>query len=89
MRRMRHPLTGAMYDWADDDVGPVRVTDRDGRQGRFDRDGHCVEGPLFSADPELCRWIVSGGREPGGPAARSRRFSPMPPPVAPSPGQPS
>jgi hypothetical protein len=26
------------------------------------------------ADPELCRWIVSGGKHPGGAGSRSRRF---------------
>ena len=31
MRRMRHPLTGATYDWAQDGLGPVRVVDVDGR----------------------------------------------------------
>jgi hypothetical protein len=33
-----------------------------------------VLGELRVADPELCRWIESGGRKPGGAAARSRRF---------------
>lgn len=75
MRRMRHPLTGATYEWADDGIGPVQVTDNEGLQGRFDRDGNCVQGPMYAADPELCRWIVSGGSDPGGAAARSRRFS--------------
>src|SRR5260370_34622470 len=86
VRRMRHPLSGAMYELADDGFGPVRVVDRYGLEGRFNRDGHCVRGPLFGADPELCRWIVSGGREAGGGAARSRRFSPISsPPATPQP----
>jgi hypothetical protein len=52
----------------------VMVTDRSGRQGRFDRDGNWVAGDLRRADPELCRWIVSGGKQPGGAGSRSRRF---------------
>lgn len=74
MRKIRHALSGAVYEWADDDRGPVLVTDREGRQGRFDRDGYHLEGVVYSADPELCRWIASGGKDPGGAAARSRRF---------------
>ncbi len=74
MRQIQHALSGAVYEWAEDDRGPVLVTDRDGRQGRFDRAGVWVTGEVRRADPELCRWIVSGGRSPGGAAARSRRF---------------
>ncbi len=74
MRAIRHALSGALYEWAEDDLGPVLVTAQDGRQGRFDRDGRWVIGELRRADPELCRWITSGGRTAGGAAARSRRF---------------
>jgi len=74
MRKIEHALSGAVYEWADDDHGPVLVTDRRGRQGRFDRNGGWVDGELRRADPELCRWIVSGGKSPGGATARSRRF---------------
>ena len=73
MRRLSHPITGWTYEWADDGVGPVQVTDRDGVQGRFDRDGRWVAGALFVADPEMCRWIASGGSGAGA-AGRSRRF---------------
>jgi hypothetical protein len=75
MRLIRHPLTGAVYDWAEDGVGPVRVVDRYGDEGRFDRDGNRVRGTLVAVDPQLCRWIVSGGPRAGGAAGRSRRFS--------------
>ncbi len=75
MRRLSHALTGWTYEWADDGVGPVMVTDRDGVQGRFDRDGRWVTGLLFAADPEMCRWIASGGSEAGGPGGQSRRFA--------------
>ncbi len=74
MRKIQHALSGDVYEWADDDLGPVLVTDRRGRQGRFDRDGRWVIGELRCADPELCRWVASGTRTPGGAAARSRRF---------------
>ncbi len=75
MRQLQHPLTGAIYEWADDGIGPVQVTDRNGVQGRFDRDGTQVAGPLIGVDPELCRWVVSGGPTAGGAAGRSRRFA--------------
>ena len=74
MRKIQHALSGAVYEWADDDLGPVLVTDKDGRTGRFDRDGRWLLGELHRADPELCRWIGSGGRNAGGAAGRSRRF---------------
>jgi hypothetical protein len=74
MRKIQHALSGAVYEWAEDDLGPVRVTDSQGQQGRFDGDGRWVMGDLRRADPELCRWIASGGRTAGGAAARSRRF---------------
>ena len=74
VRRIQHALTGSVYEWAEDDIGPVLVTDKRGRQGRFDRNGRWVLGDLRVADPELCRWIESGGPKPGGAAARSRRF---------------
>jgi hypothetical protein len=75
MRRLSHPITGWTYEWADDGVGPVLVTDGNGVQGHFDRDGVVVAGALFGADPEMCRWIASGGAEAGGAGGRSRRFA--------------
>ena len=74
MRKIQHALSGAVYEWAEDDLGPVLVTDKSGAQGRFDHSGRWVHGDLRRADPELCRWIASGGRDPGGAAGRSRRF---------------
>lgn len=74
MRRLSHPITGWIYEWAGDGVGPVQVTDRDGREGRFDRDGTWIAGTVHAVDPEMCRWIASGGAAPGGAAGRSRRF---------------
>ena len=74
MRKIQHALSRSDYEWAPDDRGPVMVTERDGREGRFDRDGRWVAGDIRSADPELCRWIASGGKTSGGAAGRSRRF---------------
>jgi hypothetical protein len=74
LRKIQHALSGAVYEWSEDDVGPVLVTDRSGVSGRFDRDGGWIAGQLRTADPELCRWVTSGGRTAGGPGARSRRF---------------
>ena len=74
MRKIEHALSGAVYEWAEDDIGPVLVTDRAGAEGRFDRNGTWILGELRRADPELCRWIASGGRSAGGAEARSRRF---------------
>ena len=49
MRRIQHALSGAVYEWAEDDIGPVQVTDKRGRQGRFDRNGRWVTGSSFPA----------------------------------------
>ncbi len=74
MRQIQHALSRAVYEWAEDDIGPVLVTDKSGRQGRFDRDGRWIMGEVYSADPELCRWVASGGPTAGGPGSRNRRF---------------
>ena len=75
MRRLRHPLSGSAYDWAEDGVGPIRVRKRDGSEARFDRDGNWVEGTRMSADPEMCRWVFSGGAEAPDPSTLSRRYA--------------
>ena len=74
MRKIEHALSGSVYEWADDDRGPILVTDSHGKQGRFDGNGRWVAGHIRRADPEMCRWIFSGGKAPGGATARSRRF---------------
>jgi hypothetical protein len=74
MRKIEHALTGVLYEWAEDDHGPILATDKEGRQGRFDQNGRWLAGELRRADPEICRWIFSGGKHPGGAAGRSRRF---------------
>lgn len=57
MSGLKHPLSGAVYDIAED--GTVIVTSED-TWGRFDRDGVWVEGALRSADPQMCNWLASG-----------------------------
>ena len=74
MRRIQHALSGAVYEWAEDDIGPVQVTDKRGRQGRFDRNGRWVLVSFASPTPSCAAGSRAGGRKPGGAAARSRRF---------------
>jgi hypothetical protein len=62
MSKMRHPLTGALYERRDD--GLVRVEDRDGKVGLFHADGRWAEGELRFADPHVCDYV--GGRRPTG-----------------------
>ena len=75
MRRLRHPLSGSTYEWAEDGVGPILVRKRDGSEARFDRDGNWVAGVRTSADPEMCRWVFSGGAQAPDPSAHSRRYA--------------
>jgi hypothetical protein len=60
VRKHRHALSGAIYEYADDGVGPVLVS-KDGVSGLFTADGVWVRGEMRSADPQMCRWIASGG----------------------------
>jgi len=57
VRRLRHPLSGAIYEL--DPNGNVMVT-QSGMVGVFTRNGEWLAGELRQADPELCRWIKSG-----------------------------
>lgn len=75
MRRLRHPLSGSTYEWADDGVGPILVRKRDGSEARFDLDGTWVAGVQMTADPEFCRWIHSGGDQRPDPSVHSRRYA--------------
>jgi hypothetical protein len=76
MRACRHPLSGSIYEYADDGVGPVLVTKDGGASGRFTSDGVWVSGDVRSADPEMCRWIASGGPERPAGLGSSRRYAP-------------
>ena len=54
MPKMRHPLSGVIYDVAHD--GTI-VLEKDGRTGRFTTQGLYLEGDIKTADPQLCGWI--------------------------------
>jgi hypothetical protein len=54
MPKIRHPLSGVVYDIADD--GTI-VLEKDGRTGRFTTQGAYLEGDIKTADPQLCGWI--------------------------------
>jgi nitrite reductase/ring-hydroxylating ferredoxin subunit len=58
-RRLRHPLSGAVYERCDD--GYVHVTTVDGRTGRFDEAGVRIDGDIGQVDPNMCDWI--GGKQ--------------------------
>ena len=45
-------------------------------------DGHWIAGELSVADPELCRWIASGGPVPGGASVRAAVASSALPAIA-------
>jgi len=64
--KLRHPLSGAIYETHDD--GLVRVS-HEGRTGFFRPDGSHVRGELRHADPHLAGWV-------GGPQLPSRRAAP-------------
>ena len=70
MRDIRHPLSGAIYGL---DGELVRVEKESG-VGWFDGHGRWQRGQVRSADPELCRWILSRGQLPAG----SRRVAVQP-----------
>jgi len=54
--KLRHPLSGAVYEAHGEDV--VRV-EKDGRWGEFDDHGRWLGGEIRAADPEMCRWVAS------------------------------
>jgi nitrite reductase/ring-hydroxylating ferredoxin subunit len=57
--RLRHPLSGAVYERVEQ--GVVRVTTTDGRTGTFTDEGARIDGDLGQVDPNMCDWI--GGRQ--------------------------
>jgi hypothetical protein len=52
--RVRHALTGAIYERRDDDLVEVEL---DGKRGVFRTDGRWVRGELRSADPHMLVWL--------------------------------
>jgi nitrite reductase/ring-hydroxylating ferredoxin subunit len=75
--KLRHPLSGAVYERVEERV--VRVNTRDGRTGLFRDDGTRIEGDLGQVDPNMCDWI--GGRQLEGAEAM-----PLPPSGSPPDG---
>jgi len=57
--KLRHPLTGAVYEREAE--GRVRVRTPDGRAGLFTDAGVRLDGDIGEADPTLCDWI--GGKQ--------------------------
>jgi NAD(P)-dependent dehydrogenase (short-subunit alcohol dehydrogenase family) len=72
--KLRHPLSGAVYESTDD--GLVRVS-LGGKTGLFAADGSWLRGEIREADPHFAAWV-------GGPKLESRstraRRGPTPPP---------
>ncbi len=60
--KLRHPLSGAIYERVKE--GCVRVTTTDGREGLFTDEGYRIEGDLGQVDPNMCDWI--GGKQLAG-----------------------
>ncbi len=57
--KLRHPLSGFVYERGDD--GLVWITDDDGRVSRFTAKGEWVDGPVEHADIHMLDWI--GGEQ--------------------------
>ncbi len=53
--KVRHPLSGSIYELRPD--GLIHVSTRDGRTGVFRDDGSWVDGELGQADPNMCNWV--------------------------------
>lgn len=50
-----HPFSRAIYEI--DESGAVQITTKDGKVGRFRRDGSWIDGEVFDVDPQLCNWV--------------------------------
>ena len=61
MPKLRHPVTGAIYDLEPD--GLIRVETKDGLVGWFNADASWSRGELREADPHVIGW-VAGQRLP-------------------------
>lgn len=56
MPKLRHPVSGAIYDLEGD--GLIRVETPDGRVGWFNADASWNRGELKEADPHVIGWIA-------------------------------
>ena len=57
MPKLRHPVTGAIYDLDAD--GLIRVETKDGKVGWFNTDASWAKGELREADPHVIGWMAS------------------------------
>jgi hypothetical protein len=57
MPKLRHPVSGAIYDLEAD--GLIRVETKDGKVGWFHRDASWSKGELREADPHVIGWLSS------------------------------
>ena len=55
MYGVMHPFSKAVYEI--DESGAVAITTKDGRTGRYRRDGSWLGGEVFDVDPQLCNWV--------------------------------
>lgn len=76
--RWKHPITGFVYERADEDL--VHVTDHKGQISKFHADGSWIEGDLTHADPNMCNWV-------GGPLLPDSADAPLERTREPGPGE--
>jgi NAD(P)-dependent dehydrogenase (short-subunit alcohol dehydrogenase family) len=69
--RMRHPITGAIYERMEG--GRCRVTEADGRSGVFDAKARWISGDVREADLHFVDWIAGAQLETRGGALQSPR----------------
>lgn len=55
--RTQHPLTRLSYERLEN--GNVRISDRNGTSGIFDKDGNWISGERKTADPLMCVWVAT------------------------------
>ena len=55
--KTEHPMTRLIYERLPD--GRIRVSDKNGREGIFDRNGNWICGERKAADPLMCVWVAS------------------------------
>ena len=55
--RIQHPLNRLQYERLED--GTVRVSDKDGKFGVFDKNGRWLAGERKSADMLMCVWVAT------------------------------
>jgi 3-oxoacyl-[acyl-carrier protein] reductase len=79
--RMRHPVTGAIYERLEG--GRCKVTETDGRSGVFDHKARWISGDVREADLHFIDWIAGAQLGQGG-AALPALSAPPSEPAAPA-----